>query len=230
MLLERMRGRYPDRDFASDDDFYGQINDDYDNYDKAQERERSLMEMFSSDPRSAAFLTSWRKGGNPAVELVRMFGRDFLDAADDPAMQEEMAAANKEYLDRVAENRHLEEEYRRNIARSLEELEAFQAERGMSDGQVDALMESVMTIIQDGLVGKFSPETLDMVQKAMSHDADVDMAGEEGEIRGRNARIEERLRRGSSTDGTARLDGRNTPQGGGKGDRMSVFDLARLAK
>ena len=31
---ERMKGKYPDRDFEDDEVFFGQINDDYDDYDK----------------------------------------------------------------------------------------------------------------------------------------------------------------------------------------------------
>ena len=79
---ERMKNKYPEREFDDDEALFGQINEDYDNYDKDmkgyQEREKELSDLFSSDPRSTYFLTNWRKGGNPAIELVLMFGDDFI--------------------------------------------------------------------------------------------------------------------------------------------------------
>ena len=72
---ERLKSRYPDREFADDEAIFGQINDDYDNYDKElstyREREKALSDLFASNPRSAAFLTDWRNGEDPIVGLVR---------------------------------------------------------------------------------------------------------------------------------------------------------------
>lgn len=234
LALERMQGKYPDKNFDDEELLFGQINDDYDDYDKElsgyREREKAFSDMFSADPRSAAFLTNWRKGSDPVVELVRQFGTDIKDAIDDPERQDAIAAANKEYLDRVSKEKGYEDEYAANLAQSLKDIEAYQQEHGMNDEQVDALMEAVMTIVKDGVMGKFSPATLEMVQKAMTHDADVDMAGEEGEIRGRNAKIEERLRKNAKGDGTALLDGKSGEAGGSGRQPRGIFDLAREAR
>lgn len=232
-MVERVKGRHPDKDFADEEALFAQINDDYDGYDKElsgyRQREKTFSDMFTADPRSAAFLTNWRKGGDPVVELVRQFGTDIKDALDDPERQEAIAAANKEFIKRVSREKGLEEEYAKNLEQSLKDIEAYQHAHGMSDGQVDALMESVMTIVKDGVMGRFSPATLEMVQKAVSHDADVDMAGAEGEIRGRNAKIEERLRSEGRGDGTARLGG-NSGEAARPRRRMSIFDMAREAR
>ncbi len=45
--------------------------------------------------------------------------------------------------------------------------------------------------------------------KAQNYDADVEQAQMEGEVAGRNAKIEERLRKSRKGDGTAVLDGKN---------------------
>ena len=66
---ERLKAKYPDREFADDEALWGQANEDYDGYDKElagyKEREKAFSDLFTSDPRSAAFLTNWRKGGVP---------------------------------------------------------------------------------------------------------------------------------------------------------------------
>lgn len=214
IAMERLASRYPDREFADDEAVFGQINDDYDSYDRQlagyQEREKTLGDMFSADPRSARFLTDWRNGGDPVVMLVRQFGTDIKDAIDDPERQEEIAAANKEYVERVAKEKGLEQEYQANLQASLENLAQYQQQTGMSDEALDEAMAFIVSMTKDAIMGKFSPETIDMAVKALNHDADVQMAGEDGEVRGRNARIDEKLRGRAKGDGVSVLAGKNS--------------------
>jgi hypothetical protein len=60
-------------------------------------------------------------------------------------------------------------------------------------------------------MGKFSAETLRMIVKAQNHDQDVATAAEEAEIRGRNTKIDEKLRQAKKGDGTPQLAGANAP-------------------
>lgn len=210
LAMERMSGRYPDMDFTDEEVFFGRINDDYDDYDKEiegyRDREKTFSDMFTSDPRSAAFLMSWRNGDDPAVALIRQFGTEIKDVIDDPERQEEIAAANKEYVERVAKEKEYEDMYQKNLAESLAYLEKLQSESGMSDDEIDKTMEFIIGIIRDGVVGKFAPETIEMARKALNHDVDVSQAAHEGEVKGRNEKIEEKLRKKTKGDGTAALD------------------------
>ena len=230
MMSERLRSRYPDREFADDESMYGQISDDYDAYDKElsgyKEREQQLVDMFSADPRSAQFLMNWRNGDDPVVSLVRQFGTDIKEALDDPARLEDIASANKEYLERVAKEKELEDEYQKNLAESLSYLEKFQSEHGLSDEEVDRVMEHLIGVVKDGVMGKFTAETIDMAMKALNHDADVAAADHDAEVRGRNAQIEERVRRRNQGDGVPMLGGSNTAV---RQSNRSIFDEARGA-
>jgi len=232
-FLERMRSRYPDRDFTDEEALYGQIADDYDDYDKQisdnKEQNAALTELFARDPRGAAFLMDWRDGGDPVISLVRQFGTDIKDAIDDPARMDEIAAANKDYLERVAKNKELEEAYQSNLATSLSTIDELQKENGLSDEQVDEALGFLMGIVQDGIIGKFTPESIDLAMKAINHDTDVAVAGEEGEIRGRNTKIEERLRKKNSGDSTAQLGSKNNTLGD-RGAARSIFDFAKMAR
>lgn len=229
--LSRLKSRYPDKDFADDEALFGQISDDYDDFDSQlsgyKEREQKFADMFSADPRSAHFLMSWRNGEDPAVGLVRQFGVDIKDAIDDPERQEEIAAANKEFVERVAKEKELEEEYKANLEESLKSLEAFQSENGLSDDDVDNVMEYLVGIVKDGIMGKFTPESMSMALKAINHDVDVASAEQEAEVRGKNAKIEEKLRKRNESDGTAVLDGKNG--GSPRPANNSIFDVARGA-
>lgn len=229
LALSRMKERYPDKDFENEDVLYSQINDDYDDYDKQiadyKGREADLANMFSADPRSAAFMMGWKNGDDPMVSLVRQFGTEIKDAIDDPERQEAIAEANKEFVERVAKEKEYESMYQKNLDESLATLEALQSEIGIIDEEVDKIMELVITIVKDGVLGKFSKETIEMARKALNHDADVSTAAHVGEVKGRNEKIVETLRKKNSTDGTASLGGKN-----GSARKPSVPSFGALDK
>lgn len=231
--LERLRKKYPDKKFEDDEEIYGQISDDYDQYEQELEgyrgRDKSLSDMFAADPRSAQFLTDMHNGNDPVLGLVRNFGMEIKDVLDDPEMQDKIAEANKEYVERIAKSKKLDEEYEKNMDATFETLRQFQAERGMSDEQIDQVVDFLLGIVRDGVMGKFSVETLDMACKALNYEADVAAAGEEGEVAGRNAKITENLRKSNKGDGTAPLNGKNGQGSNAPRKSQSMFDLASEA-
>lgn len=223
IFMERLQGKYPEEQFEDDEALFGRISDDYDQHDRDiadyRDREGKFSKMFTSDPRSARLMMAWKDGDDPAVALVRLFGEDVKAAIDDPERQEAMAEANKEYMERVAQEEKYEEEYSDNLAASLTELEKAQREQGLSDEQLDQAMEWVIGIAKDAMMGKFAPETIQMAIKAQNYDMDIEEAGAEGEIRGRNHKVRETLRKPQRGDGTPQLDGKNSADGG-RGQKM----------
>lgn len=230
--LKRLREKYPDKAFADDEEIYGQIGDDIDQYEKDlgeyRDREKSLSDMFAADPRSAQFLTDMYKGNSPWASYIRIFGSELKDTLDDPATIEQIKEAEKEYVERVARNRELDAEYDANIEQTKEMLRNYQAERGMSDEEIDNVFAVLIGIVRDGIMGKFLPETLDMIVKAINHDTDVEAAALEGEVAGRNAKITEKLRKSREGDGTQPLGSQNN-QVVNRPMQGNIFDLAKQA-
>lgn len=231
--MERLRKRHPDKKFEDDEEIYGQIYDDYDQFehdlDGYKASEKALSDMFAADPKAAMFLADMHNGMDPYVGLVKNFGMKIKDVLDSPEMQEKLAEANKEYVERVAKSRQLDEEYEKNMEETLSTLRKFQEERGMTDGQIDDVANAIVGVVRDGLMGKFSRETLELFVNAINHDADVANANEEGRVAGRNDKIVEGLRKRGKGDGTAPLNGKNggAPSQDKRG--QSIFDLANEA-
>lgn len=178
-LRNRLRERYPDDDLDDDDTLYGRVNEDYDNYEDElnthRDQAQKLSDMFSSDPRSAAFLQDWQSGEDPVVSLVRRFGLEIRDILDDPERQSELAEANQQYLEQVAENKRLDEEYEANQAESLAYLEQLQDELGLSDEVIDNAVALLIGIVRDGIIGKFSPDSIEMALKAVNYEQDLSL-------------------------------------------------------
>ncbi len=233
--IERLRSKHPDKKFEDDEEIFGQISDDYDDYDKRigeyEGREKTLSDMFAADPRSAEFLADWHNGKDPIAAILARYGSEYKDMLDDPDFVQKLGEEHKAEIERIARSKKLDEEYEANMEQTLETLRKFQTDNGMTDEQVDDVVNALLGIVRDGVMGKFAPETLQMMMKAINHDADVANAGEEGNIAGRNAKITEQLRKSNKGDGIAPLNGKNGSNPVPKqGKAMSVFDLAKEAQ
>ncbi|WP_282193770.1 hypothetical protein [Muribaculum intestinale] len=221
MTMERMKAKYPERNFDDDEAFFGQINDDYDDYDKrlaeSQSREESFSNMFTSNPKSARLMMEWKNGNDPVVALIRIYGKeDILSAIEDPEKLEAIETANKEFAERVAKNDEYDAQYEKNLPASLQAIEAWAAENGVSDDDIDKAATALSKLCGDFILGKIAPESIEMMLKAQNYDSDIEQAQMEGEVAGRNAKIEEKLRKGKQGDGTVALNGKN---GQGVGSR-----------
>ena len=228
----RMKSKYPEREFADDEDMFGQIEIDYTDYEdqlgKYKEREGKLNELFSRDPRSAQFITDMAKGKDPWIAVIERVGVDGIsDIMNDPSKQEEYAAANKAYMERLAKEKSYEEEYNKNLADSMALLSEIQQKKGLSDDMVDAAMNLIIGIANEAIMGKFSKDTIKMALKALKYDADMENAKEEGMISGRNQRIEEKLRKQGGGDGMPVMDGANNAPEPMRNARKSIFDIAQ---
>ena len=230
---ERLKKKYPDRNFDDDEVLFEQVNADYDSYDKELEdyraNEKALADMFMSDPKSAAFFTRWSKGSDPVEVLVELYGDDFRDALDDPEKLKGIMEANKKFAEKVAKEKEYEDAYNKNIEETKKNIDIVQSREGLSDDDIDNAMEFLIGVMTDGILGKFSVETISMAIKAIKHDDDVALADREGEVRGRNEKIIEKIKRSEQGDGITNLSGAGAPVPMEK-KKKSIFDLAREAK
>ena len=233
LLRERMLARNPELNVEDPEAMSGGISDYLDELDGQlngyKEHEAKLTNMMSADPRSAHLLSSWASGENPAIALMRMFGPEFKEALDDPELQDRLDEEQKEYLERVARSKDLEDQFEQNIKQSLAERDAFQQENGLSDEEMDQIWDVLQQEFENMLVGKFSRDSMDRTLKAIRHDEDVAEAADAAEVKGRNTKINETLRKREKGDGVSSLSGANGKASQAK-RTMNVFDFADAAK
>lgn len=233
--VARLKKKYPDREYADDEALFGQAGEDYDAYDEQigqyRERERRLTDLFTKDPRSAQFITDMAKGKDPWLAVIERLGIDGVtDLINDPSKQKAYAEANKQYVERLAKERSLEAEYKKNFAASMDMLEKLQADRGIGDATIDAAMNLIMQMANEAILGKFTEQTVLMALNAVTHDADLANARTEGEVAGRNAKIDEQLRKPKGGDGQPSLAGSNNAPTRRRSGGQSMFDLAADAR
>lgn len=115
-----------------------------------------------------------------------------------------------------------------NIADSLQLLRGFAAGRGLSTENLDSVLLSLFRLTRDTARGIVTIENIEKLLKALTYDSDMANARYEGEIAGRNARIEIEMRKTFDSDGVPRMSGKSTS--GASALPGSIFDLVRSAR
>lgn len=202
-LLLRYKEKYPDRnwDEEGDDAMYDQAMSDYDaqgeELGKYKERDKNLEDLFAKNPQSAAFLMDMAEGGeDDAIERIyKNFGEDIVAAMEDPDEREKLKAIRKkkqEDLDKAAEEAKQWEE---NMQESVQRLEALKADKNLDDATVEQMLNMIDQVTNDFDHGQITDDTYNIFLKAIGYDSDVEKAKVSGERNGRNARIDEGMRR-----------------------------------
>lgn len=200
-IRERLVKEYPDTDFNAEN--ASDVESDsivslLEKYDAELEGYRSnndrVSKLFDSDPRAGRFFVNWMaSGGNPIQYLLDIFGPELTEAMESEEGRAKIVESTNKYLERKAENDKRAAEVMANYEQSVNDLTAFAEEKGLSEEQAVSVFEKVNQIAFDAVDGKYTREAYEMAYKAMNYDGDVEKARTEGEVTGRNAKIEERL-------------------------------------
>ena len=169
--------------------------DEYDSKQKDYDtNNQRLVGLFKSDPRSAEFLTRWVSDGDPLAAMIETFGDEFQEAMASPEARERYVEAHNKWLERKAEDDRAAAQREENWNKSLETLQEFGDEMGLSD---DEKVKTILRLHQVGvnaIDGIYTKDDFKMAYDASNYDNAVRDARHEGEIAGRNARINERMR------------------------------------
>lgn len=201
---ERLRGKHSELDFDDEEQLWGAINSDYSSYEesasRAEEVDRSMAERFENDPHFAQFFLDAIAGKSPVVALIERYGDDFRNYLDDPDKIEELAEANKTYLSRISKEKELEEQYNSNIEASLQIADELQRQGEYTDEQIDEAFTIILDNAQSAILGAVSKEMLEQTLKGLSYDQDVAEAEQLGEVKAKNTKHKERLKKASELD------------------------------
>lgn len=236
-FTERIKSRHPELDENDEESFYSAINADYDEDDAGREElkrykedDERLRGIFESDPRMANVFLGMARGENVLEYLIDNFGQDFLDAINNPEdseLRDRIAEKQQQWLDRQSKSKELEEQTAANLEKALDAFDAVAEEMGADEEAQEEAFKKYTEFQQRAIVNDIDEDMWRLFFKGTSYDVDVEQAGIEGETRGRNAKIREKLRTPERTpmdmgNGTS---GRQEPR-----RASSIFDLAAEAR
>lgn len=237
-FVDRIKTRHPELDENDEEGFYSAINADYDEDDEGREElkrykedDAKLRDIFQNDPRMANIFLGMARGENVLEYLIDNFGQDFLDAINDPENEEarqRIAEKQKQWLERQASARELEKQASENLDRALDAFEVVADETGADEETREEAFKRFTDFQQRAIVNDIDEDMWRLFFNGVTHDTDVEQAGMEGETRGRNAKISERLR--SQRERTPMDMGGAAAPAPKDNTRKSIFDLASEAR
>lgn len=200
-LKDRYSKKYPERDFSAedaasaiDDEVIAELEAFDAELEGYKSNDKKIKDLFNQDPRSGRFLVSWAAGGgNPIQYLLDIFGPELTEALESEEGRAKIVESTNKWLEKKATEEAGVAERMANYEQSVNELAAFAEEKGLSDEQAVEVFEKVNQIGFDALEGKYTRESYEMAYNAMNYATDVESARKEGEVAGRNAKIEEKL-------------------------------------
>lgn len=204
---DKFMQRFGDRQFADDEELFGQIEDDYAGAEENKNTINSLNEMLSANPRSATFLASLVNGEDPVITYLEEYGQDSLEELQTEEGKKKAAEAHDKYLKKVADSKEIDKQYADNILKSQEIVDQYRNEGKDVDAALDLLDKAYKGI----LTGEITAEMLDMALNSVNYANDVAAAGTDGEIRGRNEQIAKKVKSSKNGDGLPNVGGGSKP-------------------
>lgn len=205
-LRERYTSKYPEKDYSGENaedalvaDILAEL-EDFDSrageFEEGRNQSQKMVDLFNRDPRSSRYLLALASGeGNPIDYLLDIYGPDLLEALQSEEGRAKIVESNNKWLEKKASEETTMQGRMDNYEKSINDLAAFAAEKGISDEQAVAIFEKVNQIGFDAIEGIYSRESYEMAYNAMNYSNDVEKARKEGERDGRNERIEEKLKK-----------------------------------
>lgn len=226
-LRTRASERFPDRRFVTDvtdvtdgqqvDDLDDAISEMMDEQDarmgEMNDKLGKLQQLMYSDPQSAEFISLWLETGDPRAALVETFGDELSELGSEEGRQK-FSGNLTSWRERKAKNDELTAQYDSNWNAFLEKLNTWGNDKGLSEEQKANVAMRLIDVYDKGLTNAYDESDMDMAYKALSYDKDVAVARQEGEVTGRNAKIQSQRRTRTPQEGMP-------PSGAGsKGMRM----------
>jgi hypothetical protein len=193
-FLERMKQKNPEYAPESDDMLLDDIESLYaeneGQLNKYSESNQKLAELISRDPKIGAVL-SMIAGENPKsfpYAVAKVYGKEVFELEGEEL--EEFEQGYQENLEQVASSRSTQEEAVKNIETYKGDLQAYGQESGKSEEEVDALNSKIFEIAENMLNGIIPKTFIELVDKGINYDQDVQEAADTGFVEGKNEKID----------------------------------------
>jgi len=182
----------PDVDFEDKESRYGRMAEEREKYRNYRDSGKKLSSILDKHRWIGAMLMDDEE--NPLVWMAKN-GIDIKAALDDPELMQKVTDAFGEWTQKQAEGEAAEAAKDEAIAKSIEELDALQAEAGLSDEQKNRMLEYFWDEVWlPAWNGQVTKDTWTAIMHAMNYDQDIANAREEAAMQARNEKHTNKLK------------------------------------
>lgn len=214
---ERLKARYSDREFNTDEDWDSAAEDafaeDEETIKVFTDNNKIIDEVIASDKDLAAIIADIIANHIPfRAAIAKRFSPEDLVAKEG---DEDYEYYQKSYEERVATGKEIQriaQEKLKNEDEAYDNIDAFCDKKGYNDDQKREFIGFINEFYNSLSMRKITPEILQTLDNARHYDADVASAEEEGFVAGKNENIAAKR---ASENNKAAGDGVPVPSGSG---------------
>lgn len=196
---DRLAKAYPDRQFASDDEYentHEEYVKDLEGYrDRGTIANQKLIALFEAEPQIADVVSAMIGGATLRSALARHIGIEDLAPEEGDPDYAAWDKNNKERLERVEKTNQFNKEFNENVAFSEKSVKEFAEENKLEPEEAEKILGEFDDMLKDIYRGRITKETLTKIMRAVKHDEAVKEAKEEGVIAGKNEAISEKVKK-----------------------------------
>lgn len=182
----------PDVDFEDKESRYGRMAEEREKYRNYRDSGKKLSGILDKHRWVGAMLMDNEE--NPLVWMAKN-GIDIKSALDDPKVMQKVTDAFGEWTKKQAAGEAAEAAKDEALAKSIEELDALQAEVGLTDEQKQRMLEYFWdSIWLPAWNGEVTKDTWTAIMHAMNYDKDMANAREEAAMQARNEKHANKLK------------------------------------
>lgn len=151
---------------------------------------QAIKGALDSDPRNAALLEAIIDGKAAYIPLFELFYDELSQAVQDPSSIEGLEDAIDSYVERKKTNQEAARIAGENLTKSIEAFNKIKDEFALTDEDAESVVTRIADMINSAIVHDIPEDVWRILVKGFKYDDDVADAAMDGEVKGRNEKIE----------------------------------------
>lgn len=196
-FLEMMRAKNPDYNPENDDQLFDDAHEMYSNADselgKHKEANSKLAGLVGKDPKLGAVLGMVAGDDQKSFPYAvgKIYGKQPFELDDDGL--EEFEKGYQENLAQMEASKSAQEEAQKNIQEYWKNLDKYAKDNNLSDEEKSELNDKIYSMADNMLMGIIPIDVIELVNKGVNYDKDVQDAADSGVVEGKNQKVEAKL-------------------------------------
>lgn len=172
------------------DGIYGAYQGQRSTINELRGNEDAIRSALDSDPRNSALLEAIIDGKAAYIPMFELFYDELVEALNDPSSVEGLEDAIESYTKRQKTNKEATQLAGENLTKSIEAFKRVKDEFGLNDEEAETVVTRIADVINAAIVHDIPEDVWRILIKGFKYDEDVADAAIEGEIKGRNEKID----------------------------------------
>lgn len=215
-FMEKYRERHPELQGDNEDELFGSLDADFDNFgneinelrnsnDKYKKDQDDFLRTLASNKDNARYLEGMMNGADLLETAIGIHGYDgLLDYLQSEEAREKYKEADAKHKEELSKNEELDKECLANAEQTEKDLQQAIADGRFTEEEYQQALDELFNIA-DGLeLNVCKPEWIEMILAAKNRDRDVEQAREEGRKAGKNEGLEQNINSKKGTRNAAK--------------------------